>query len=71
VRKILTRGLLRVQVMLTLTPPHGPVKPSSPYFVLSLVGVARPVTNTCSRSMATNDLPVLNHRDAQQVPAAA
>ena len=66
--KILARGLLRVQVVLTVTPPRRAVNPTPAYFVLSPVGVARPVANTCSRWMATVDLMVANQGDARQPP---
>ena len=35
------------------------------------LGTATPVTNTCSRLMATNDLPVVNQGDAQHSPRAS
>ena len=45
---------------------HPPSRQTQPYyFVLSKEGVARPVTNTCSRSMTATGLTVINQRDAQ------
>ena len=64
-RKILTRGLLRVQVVLTLTPPRRPVKPAPPDFVPGQAGVARLVTKTCSGSVATNAPTMIKQGDAQ------
>ena len=70
-RKILTRGLLRVQVVLTLTPPRRPVKPAPPDFVPGQAGVARLVTKTCSGSVATNAPTMIKQGDAQQQAAVA
>ena len=66
VQKVLARGLLRVQFVLTLTPPCRPVKPSpqrNP--VLSDRGAATAVTNPCSRSAAANGPVLLKQRGAQ------
>jgi hypothetical protein len=46
---------------------YPPARQTQPYyFVVSKEGVARPVTNTCSRSMTATGLTVINERDAQQ-----
>ena len=70
VQKVLARGLLRVQFVLTLTPPCSPVKPSpqrNP--VLSDRGAATAVTNPCSRSAAANGPVLLKQRGAQHPSA--
>ena len=57
---------MRVQVVLTLTPPRRPVKPAPPDFVPGQAGVARLVTKTCSGSVATNAPTMIKQGDAQQ-----
>ena len=60
-------GLLRVQVVLTLTPgrPLGQTG-SGPGLVLTQGGVATSPTKPCSRSAAVGGLTMINERGAQQ-----
>src|SRR6266511_3858377 len=63
----LSEGLLRVQVVITLPSTRSLGKPNPPPRLLTIErGAANAPTKPCSRSAATEGLPMINERGAQQ-----
>src|SRR6266542_5822153 len=68
----LSEGLLRVQVVITLPSTRSLGKPNPPPRLLTIErGAANAPTKPCSRSAATEGLPMINERGAQHSTARA
>src|SRR6266511_1424459 len=64
----LSEGLLRVQVVITLPSTRSLGKPNPPPRLLTIErGAANAPTKPCSRSAATEGLPMINERGAQHL----